>query len=380
MAERTEKTKELTSTQEGIIAGLVILFFGLLYWYLNPWQSEQKNTLTLTEQPAIGKTQGNSLASPSNEQPPSSTTGATASTPETRTPASTVASGIAPSTTPATTASATDTTKAASFAKLPPPPGPVEANKAETVVSSSPTTVTTETAQPTTETNPPAATTASNPILETLSSSSTETATAKPIATTPSQTATEAKPVQVAANTAQTTEATAVSTAAIPTEPIAQTANTATTTPTTTTPETNTPSTAVNKLELAPGSPEAKLQAYLDTKTLETPVGMDGISFESKTSKLTKESDPKVLLLAALLAQYPEANFLITAYTTESGAENKDSDSLSLLRAQILGENLVKAGVDAKRITIMGMGKRLSPDKTSVASKQSQRIEISVIE
>lgn len=381
MAERTEKTKELTSTQEGIIAGLVILFFGLLYWYLNPWQSEQKNTLALTEQPAIGKTQGNSLASPSNEQPPSSTTEATASPPETRTPASTVVSGIAPSTTPATTASATDTTKAASFAKLPPPPGPVEANKAETVVSSSPTTVTAEAAQPTTKATPPATTIASNPILETPSSSSTETAkAAEPVATTPSQPATEAKPVQVATNTAQTTEATAVSTAAIPTEPIAQTANTATTTPTTTTPETNTPSTAVNKLELAPGSPEAKLQAYLDTKTLETPVGMDGISFEAKTSKLTKESDPKVLLLAALLAQYPEANFLITAYTTESGAENKDSDSLSLMRAQILGENLVKAGVDAKRITIMGMGKRLSPDKTSVASKQSQRIEISVIE
>lgn len=348
MAERTEKTKELTSTQEGIIAGLVILFFGLLYWYLNPWQSEQKNTLALTEQVAAERTQGNSLASLSNEQTPNSTTEATASTPETRTPASTVASGIAPSTTPATTASATDTTKVATFAKLPPPPGPVEANKAETVVSSSPTTVTTETAQPTTETNPPT-TTASNPIVETPSSSSIEAATAEPIATTPSQPATETKPVQIAANTAQTTEATAVST-------------------------------AVNKLELAPDSPEAKLQAYLDTKTLETPVSMDGISFEAKTSKLTKESDPKVLLLAALLAQYPEANFLITAYTTESGAENKDSDSLSLLRAQILGENLVKAGVDAKRITIMGMGKRPSPDKTSVASKQSQRIEISVIE
>ena len=379
MAERTEKTKELTSTQEGIIAGLVILFFGLLYWYLNPWQSEQKNTLALTEQVAAERTQGNSLASLSNEQTPSSTTEATASPPETRTPASTVVSGIVSSTTPATTTSTTETTKAATFAKLPPPPGPVEANKAETVISSSPTTVTTETAQPTTETNPPT-TTASNPIVETPSSSSIEAATTEPIATTPSQPATETKPVQVATNTAQTTEATAVSTATIPTEPIAQTANTATTTPTTTTPETNTPSTAVNKLELAPGSPEAKLQAYLDTKALETPVGMDGISFEAKTSKLTKESDPKVLLLAALLAQYPEANFLITAYTTESGAENKDSNSLSLLRDQILGENLVKAGVDAKRITIMGMGKRPSPDKTSVASKQSQRIEISVIE
>lgn len=248
MAENSQRTKGLTSTQEGLIAGLVLLSFGLVYWYLNPWQSEQQAIPILAKHTTNSTLQSNSLASTGNAQALASTIEATPTTANT----------------------------------LPPPPGLVKANI-------------------------------------TLSTTTTETTQ------------------------------------------LAQTR-------------------IINKLELAPGSPEAKLQTYLENKTLETPVGIDGINFEAKTTKLTKNSEAKMLMLAALLVHYSEANFLITTYTTETSAKHKNSDDLSLMRAQALGENLVKAGINGKRITIMGMGKRPSPDKTVAAAKRSQRIEISVIQ
>ncbi|TXH67463.1 MAG: hypothetical protein E6Q85_09390 [Thiothrix sp.] len=374
MAENTERNKALTSTQEGIIAGLVLLFFGLLYWYLNPWQSEQKTVPSLAEPATTGTIQRNSLASTTDTSAPNSVT----ETSSTATPTQTASNSSTPTsttvqtksatstTTPATPSAATTTVESAMAVQpvltsppapvnpanqakatannVPPPPGPVDTQKTETVTSSTATTATTEVPKPSTETTA----SATRPTTETAKPTS---AHANPDPAT--QTATNSTTVQPSTTTTAETKPTAASTT---------TASTA------------------NKLELAPGSPEAKLQSYLEKKTLETPVGMDGISFEAKTAKLTKESDAKVLMLAALLAQYPDANFLITSYTTETSTENKNSDDLSLMRAQTLGENLVKAGVDGKRITIMGMGKRPSPDKTSVASKKSQRIEISVIQ
>lgn len=253
MAENSQRTKGLTSTQEGLIAGLVLLSFGLVYWYLNPWQSEQQAIPILAKHTTNGTIQSNSLASTGNTQVLASTT------------------------------EALPTTNI-----LPPPPGLVKASNTENSTLSTKTAETTQLAQSTTS--------------------------------------------------------------------------------------------IINKLEFAPGSPEAKLQTYLENKTLETPVGIDGINFEAKTTKLTKNSEAKVLMLAALLAHYSEANFLITTYTTETSAKHKNSDDLSLMRAQALGENLVKAGINGKRITIMGMGKRPSPDKTVATAKKSQRIEISVIQ
>lgn len=338
MAENPKQSKELTTTQEGIIAGLVLLFFGLLYWYLNPWQSE-KNNLTLSEK-STGTIQRNSLATTADNklQPATTEANAQAATPPARltAPQTQAASTSATAkttatnatikgtnaepvlTTPATTTKAIETATAnnATPNNLLPPPGPIHA-----------------------ATEPAAATTAS-------------TEANKPIT---------------------------IDTAAIPT------ANNATTEPAKpTTPVTDQSTTAQattsNKLEFAPGSPEAQLQTYLAKGTLETPVGIEGISFEPKTAKITQASAAKVLLLAALLAQYPDANLLITTYTDETSTDNKDSDELSLRRANALGMQLVNAGVNGKRITIMGMGKKPSPDKTSATSKKSQQIEISVIQ
>ncbi len=370
MAENTKRTKELTSTQEGIIAGLVLLFFGLLYWYLNPWQSEQQSMPNLAEQTATGNIQRHSLADTSPTQATSTTETGT-DTSQTQTAATTTSPQPQTTTqaTPPTSATVPTAASATSNATM-------SGTAAEPVLTAAALAETTP-AKPTpaTTTEATAAASAGSPTSSpvdtpnTAPASSTPSAAASPSTQTTAETtaapetpASEAKAAEASTNTTQTTDIVA--------------AKPADTTTTTTTAKPN----MVNKLELAPGSPEAKLQSYLEKKTLETPVSMDGINFEAKTTKLTKESDAAVLLLAALLAQYPEANFLITSYTTDTGNENQNSDELSLIRAQTLGESLVKAGVNAKRITIMGMGKRPSPDPTSVASKKSQHIEISVIQ
>ncbi|TXH71798.1 MAG: hypothetical protein E6Q83_00860 [Thiothrix sp.] len=398
MAENTERTKELTSTQEGIIAGLVLLFFGLLYWYLNPWHSEPTSEPMLAEQTSNRMMQANSLglANTSDTQMPVATE-VTTNTTQTQTSTTNHVTPAIATTTQTNTTTQTIMPSAAALAAtppatgaVPPPPGPITAPQPETVTSNtSPGTevsqATTETATTTTNTG---TTEAANMAENTASSQSaatnastaqvTETTAVKTNEASTISTATTetTKPVETSmANPAAT--ATTADSAAKPANTTAQTSPT-TETPTTT--ATTASTNPANKLELAPGSPEAKLQSYLEKKTLETPVGMDKISFEAKTAKLTKESEASVLMLAALLAQYPEANFLITSYTTETSTENKNSDELSLMRAQTLGEQLVKAGIDAKRITIMGMGKRPSPDNTSVSANKSQRIEISVIQ
>ena len=378
MAENTKRTKELTSTQEGIIAGLVLLFFGLLYWYLNPWQNESQSMSNLAEQTATGNIQRHSLADTSPTQATSTTetgidtsqtqTAATTTSPQ---PQTTTQATPPTSTTAPTAASATSNaamggtaaepvlTAAALAETTPAKPTPATTTEATVAASAgSPTSSPVDTSNIAPASSTPSA--AASPSTQT-----TAETTAAPETPAP-----EAKAAEASTNTTQTTDIVA-----------AKPADTTTTT-TTAKPEPVQPTTTnmANKLELAPGSPEAKLQSYLEKKTLETPVSMDGINFEAKTAKLTKESDAAVLLLAALLAQYPEANFLITSYTTDTGNENQNSDELSLIRAQTLGESLVKAGVNAKRITIMGMGKRPSPDPTSVASKKSQHIEISVIQ
>lgn len=379
MAENTKRTKELTSTQEGIIAGLVLLFFGLLYWYLNPWQSESQSMPNLAEQTAIGNIQRHSLADTSPTQATSTTetgtdtsqtqTAATATNPQPQT--TTQATPPTSATVPTAASATSNATMSGTAAE----PVLTAAALAETTPAK-PTPATTTEATVAASAGSPTSSPVDTP--NTAPASSTPSATASPSTQTTAETTAapetpvpETKAAEASTNATQTTDIVA-----------AKPADTTTTTTTAAKPEPAPSITTnmVNKLELAPGSPEAKLQSYLEKKTLETPVSMDGINFEAKTTKLTKESDAAVLLLAALLAQYPEANFLITSYTIETGNENQNSDELSLIRAQTLGESLVKAGVNAKRITIMGMGKRPSPDPTSVASKKSQHIEISVIQ
>lgn len=298
MVASTEKNKELTSTQEGIIAGLVLLFFGLLYWYLNPWDADTPSPLLTEQASTTGFIQRNSLASN-----PSTTTSTTASTPTT-----TTETPLPQTTTPAATPIKAALTAAAA---QPATPSPIVAPTATT---------------------PPAATT----------TTTTATAIADP---TTSQPLPPPGPVAEAK-----------------TEPLPVAAATP------------------NKLELASGSPEAELQSYLSSNTLETPVTLDGIAFEPQTSQLTQASEANVLLLAALLAQYPQANILITSYTDETRPNSENSAELSLMRANAVGVELVKAGIERRRITIMGMGKPTSPDPTSAISKKSQRIEVSVIQ
>jgi len=362
MAENPKQTKELTTTQEGIIAGLVLLFFGLLYWYLNPWQSEKKATMASTEQQLAGQptSMANSAVASGtplvpSEQEASTTTETTTTAPQTAaTPVTVATSTTSNPAAPVTVATTTTETV------------PVNAAMSGTSTEPSPTT-TTETAPSSSATAPAASTTPE-------------------VAVTTTSTTTTEKPAEVSSTTPAAT-APAIGTAANPStakasEPEAKPTASAAASPDTTATTTQTAATSsstTNKLELAPGSPESKLQTYLAKGILETPVVMDGIEFEPKTPNLTKDSEAKVLLLAALLAQYPEANFLITARTTETSTDNKSSEELSLMREKALGLQLVKAGVNGKRITILGVGKLAIPDKTSAASKKNQRVEISVI-
>lgn len=423
MAKSTAKNNQLTPTQEGIIAGIVLLFFGLLYWYLNPWKSDNAAQQLVTSQQ--NSTAGSSTlprasttATSATVDTDSSTNAQAASATNTATP-----NNLAPTSTaaPQTIASTTAATIAA-------PPYPTET--APAVLESAKPPVLSESAKSearaqqevtTTETMSTAANEATKPTEVAMTQPSSEntslTAAPEPAKSTeatanniapsnPSEinqptnlgqtTATSSTPEIAtsaettanieAAKPATTEQTTVVTTNTEPTQALQATAATSNESSSSTTQAASTispeqrlvASATPSKLILAPGSPEAKLQSYLENNTLEKPVAMANIQFEAKKTQLTKSSEAQTLMLAALLGQYPEANFLITAYTTEVNTD-QTSDQLSLMRANALGLELVKAGVDGKRITIMGMGNKPPVDKSSAAQKKNQRIEISVI-
>lgn len=374
MAKSTAKNNQLTPTQEGIVAGIVLLFFGLLYWYLNPWKSDNTaQQLVTSQQTTMDSSSKNSTA-------------ATVAAPPYPTESAPAALESAKSTVPAEpTKAATSTQQGLTTVET----VNTTANLAATKPTELATAQTPSTNTPITAAEPvkPTEATANNP------APSAASATTQPIhteqTTATSSTSETAKPLEATANTeaaqpATTEQTTGVATNPEPTQTVQAATHSETSSSTTqamspTSTEQKPVASAIpSKLILAPGSPEAKLQGYLENNTLEKPVTMADIQFEAKQTQLTKNSEAQTLMLAALLGQYPQANFLITAYTTETGTD-QTSDQLSLMRANALGMELVKAGVDGKRITIMGMGNKPPVDKSSAAQKKNQRIEISVI-
>jgi OmpA-OmpF porin, OOP family len=105
----------------------------------------------------------------------------------------------------------------------------------------------------------------------------------------------------------------------------------------------------------------------------------DHLNFQPGSIALTDESVPTVNNLASILNAYPNSNVQIAGYTDNSG-DPQSNRALSLSRASAVKAMLVHQGVNAPRITSIGMGADhpIASNNTDVGRAQNQRLELTV--
>lgn len=105
----------------------------------------------------------------------------------------------------------------------------------------------------------------------------------------------------------------------------------------------------------------------------------ESIWSNGRTSDLSAAAAAKLEPLAALLANNPDYQIVIEAYTDNQGDENV-LQQLTQDRARTLAERFVSAGIDSSRIQASGMGATnpIAPN-TKLARAKNRRIEITLV-
>src|SRR5215213_4118374 len=100
----------------------------------------------------------------------------------------------------------------------------------------------------------------------------------------------------------------------------------------------------------------------------------------ARTTDLSAAAQAKLEPLAALLANNPDYQIVIEAYTDSSGDEGV-LQQLTQDRARILAEQFVSAGVDGARIQANGMGASnpIAPNSRANNRQRNRRIEITLM-
>lgn len=110
------------------------------------------------------------------------------------------------------------------------------------------------------------------------------------------------------------------------------------------------------------------------------PIIFDEIRFDSGASKPNPQSDTQIQQVVALLHANPDIKLLIRGHTDEVGTA-KDNTELSLIRANEVGVALVQAGIDRRRLRVMGMGSSepISVENTDAARERNRRIDALIL-
>ena len=103
------------------------------------------------------------------------------------------------------------------------------------------------------------------------------------------------------------------------------------------------------------------------------------LPFEANANRLSPAAEPVLAEMRNALAALPAAEVIVTGHTDRVGTVEAN-DRLSLQRADVVRELLVKAGVDRSIITVVGRGERapLVPTADEVAEARNRRVEIKI--
>lgn len=103
------------------------------------------------------------------------------------------------------------------------------------------------------------------------------------------------------------------------------------------------------------------------------------ILFAVNSYTLSQDSEANLTSLAASLQEYPNTELVIAGHTDSSGSEEYNQ-KLSEQRADAAATYLVRAGVDASRLSIVGHGEMepVASNDTNFGRQQNRRVEVAI--
>jgi outer membrane protein OmpA-like peptidoglycan-associated protein len=103
------------------------------------------------------------------------------------------------------------------------------------------------------------------------------------------------------------------------------------------------------------------------------------VLFESGGARLQPGAGAKLRQIAQVLQRYPRTSVDVVGHTDNRGSEGHNQ-ALSQRRATAVRDDLVKAGVDASRVTARGEGERtpVAKNETATGRATNRRVDITV--
>lgn len=123
--------------------------------------------------------------------------------------------------------------------------------------------------------------------------------------------------------------------------------------------------------------PAPKPKETWQTKITQTPVRLDGASFDVGSSRLQRGDIPGLEEVVKTAMEHPEINFAVEGYTSNTGGEQMNL-RLSQERAESVKRYLMSKGVAAERITTKGFGEAnpIADNNTAEGREANRRVEI----
>ena len=135
------------------------------------------------------------------------------------------------------------------------------------------------------------------------------------------------------------------------------------------------------KLNVAENSFNFSLAKFLATKGSQAPkvFTFDNLTFDTNSARITERARPNVDDLIQIMQAYPSLNIRIEGNTDSTG-DDATNDPLSAERAQAVKDALVKAGIQASRVTTRELGdtKPVASNKTEEGRQKNRRIDVVV--
>ena len=122
---------------------------------------------------------------------------------------------------------------------------------------------------------------------------------------------------------------------------------------------------------------EGELQQLFQNGEVNKSLTFDQVYFDTGSTEISTKSDRQIRVTAALMHAFPKMNILLRGHTDNRGAPT-DNFQLSLMRANSMGLALGALGIDTERVRVLGMGDGfpVGSNNTEEGRKKNRRIEI----